>query len=89
VQESHDLGSKPSVSVMWLTHGGCPAYCVIHSQIETVWLILFAHFGAGESMPANVQCAQVARIQAAMPWVQAGTDFFDGSHIVCNETVPQ
>lgn len=40
-------------------------------------------------MPANVQCAQVARIQAAMPWVQAGTDFFDGSHIVCNETVPQ
>jgi hypothetical protein len=46
--------------------------------------ILF--FVPGESMPADEQCAQVALIQAAMPWVQAGTDFFDGSHILCNAT---
>jgi hypothetical protein len=37
-------------------------------------------------MPADEQCAQVARMQQMMSWVQAGTDFFDGSHIVCNTT---
>jgi hypothetical protein len=53
-------------------------------------------------MPPDEQCTQVARIQETMPWVQAGalsasvhlrfsqlgagTDFFDGSHIVCNNT---
>jgi hypothetical protein len=49
---------------------------------------VFAH-AAGESMPADEQCAEVARIQGMMPWVQAGTDFFDGSHIVCNTTATQ
>lgn len=29
---------------------------------------------------------QVARIAGELPWVQAGTDFFDGSFIVCNST---
>ena len=37
-------------------------------------------------MPAEEQCVQVARMQQMMSWVQAGTDFFDGSHIVCNAT---
>ena len=36
-----------------------------------------------ESMPAKEQCAAVAALQKAYPWVQAGTDFFDGSQIVC------
>jgi hypothetical protein len=36
-----------------------------------------------ESMTPAQQCAQVAALQQRFPWVQAGTDFFDGSHIVC------
>eukprot|EP01044_Picomonas_judraskeda_P007869 COSAG03_NODE_869_length_5567_cov_622.477601_8_plen_77_part_00 len=36
-----------------------------------------------ESMTPAEQCAQVAKLQKEYPWVQAGTDFFDGSHIVC------
>ena len=36
-----------------------------------------------ESMPPKAQCAAVAALQKAYPWVQAGTDFFDGSQIVC------
>ena len=36
-----------------------------------------------EAIPADEQCELVAEVQAALPWVQAGTDFFDGSHVVC------
>jgi hypothetical protein len=38
-----------------------------------------------ESMSATEQCARVADLQQQFPWVQAGTDFFDGSRIVCAE----
>ena len=37
-----------------------------------------------ELVPAEKQCALVADIQQQMPWVLAGTDFFDGSHVVCD-----
>jgi len=40
-----------------------------------------------ESMPGKQQCERAALIQSQMPWVQVGTDFFDGSHVVCNNTV--
>ena len=36
-----------------------------------------------EAMSAAQQCAAVAALQQEYPYVQAGTDFFDGSHIVC------
>ena len=36
-----------------------------------------------ESVNASAQCEEVARLQRQFPWVQAGTDFFDGSHVVC------
>ena len=36
-----------------------------------------------EAMSAAEQCKQVAALQLQYPWVQAGTDFFDGSHVVC------
>ena len=36
-----------------------------------------------DAIPAKEQCATVAVLQAEYPWVQAGTDFFDGSHVVC------
>lgn len=36
-----------------------------------------------EAMPAAEQCKIVAQLQLQYPWVQAGTDFFDGSHVVC------
>jgi len=36
-----------------------------------------------EVMPPAEQCQLVAQWQAQMPWIFAGTDFFDGSHIVC------
>ena len=37
-----------------------------------------------ELVPPEKQCALVADIQQQMPWVLAGTDFFDGSHVVCD-----
>ena len=36
-----------------------------------------------EAMSAAQQCADVAALQQKYPWVTAGTDFFDGSHVVC------
>ena len=45
--------------------------------ISVLWL---TH---SEAMPAEKQCKVVAALQAQYPWVQAGTDFFDGSHVVC------
>jgi hypothetical protein len=39
-----------------------------------------------ESMPPAEQCARVKKMQAALPWMRAGTDFIDLSHIVCNDT---
>jgi hypothetical protein len=36
-----------------------------------------------EAMPPPQQCNNVSAWQAAYPWILAGTDFFDGSHIVC------
>jgi hypothetical protein len=36
-----------------------------------------------EAMPVATQCDDVAKLQAKYSWVQAGTDFFDGSHITC------
>ena len=40
-----------------------------------------------EQMPASKQCAAVAGIIAQYgDWIQAGTDFFDGSHVTCNWT---
>ena len=35
------------------------------------------------AMPPAEQCREVAKLQAMYPWTQAGTDFFDGSHVVC------
>ena len=37
-------------------------------------------------MALVVQCQTVADLQQQYPWVQAGTDFFDGSHVVCNSS---
>eukprot|EP00039_Didymoeca_costata_P031617 m.35663 g.35663 ORF g.35663 m.35663 type:complete len:367 (-) comp8923_c1_seq2:179-1279(-) len=36
-----------------------------------------------EALPPSAQCALVAQWQQQYPFVQAGTDFFDGSHVVC------
>ena len=35
-------------------------------------------------IPAQQQCDTAKLIQNKFPWVVVGTDFFDGSHIVCN-----
>eukprot|EP01052_Picozoa_sp_SAG31_P035851 SAG31_NODE_4383_length_3284_cov_1.151962_3_plen_114_part_00 len=42
-----------------------------------------------EAMSAAQQCASVAELQNKYPWVQAGTDFFDGSHVVCGSKAEQ
>ena len=47
------------------------------TPVSVLWL---TH---SESMPPTEQCKQVAALQLQFPWVQAGTDFFDGSKIVC------
>ena len=39
-----------------------------------------------EAMPPAEQCARVRAMQEALPWMRAGTDFIDLSHIVCNGT---
>ena len=36
-----------------------------------------------ESMSPAEQCREAQQLQRTYPWVQIGTDFFDGSHIVC------
>lgn len=56
-------------------HAATTAYG--RESLSVLWL---TH---AESMPPAEQCAQVARVQKQFGWVQAGTDFFDGSHIVC------
>jgi hypothetical protein len=38
-------------------------------------------------MSPNEQCTFAKKMQDMYPFVQEGTDFFDGSHIVCNSTV--
>ena len=47
------------------------------TPVSVLWL---TH---SETMPAKQQCETVAALQQEYPWVQAGTDFFDGSHIIC------
>ena len=42
--------------------------------------------GESPSNPAAAQCARVSQMQAQLPWVMVGTDFYDGSHVVCNHT---
>eukprot|EP00040_Diaphanoeca_grandis_P013656 m.69024 g.69024 ORF g.69024 m.69024 type:complete len:375 (+) comp24034_c0_seq1:111-1235(+) len=50
---------------------------------ESVSVLWLTH---SESMGPAEQCAFAAKLQTEFPWVQQGTDFFDGSHIVCNDT---
>ena len=40
-----------------------------------------------EAMTADEQCQTAAKIQAQLPYVQVGTDFFDGSAIKCTNVV--
>ena len=35
------------------------------------------------TIPAPMQCKLLKKLQDEYPWVQAGTDFFDGSHVTC------
>ena len=51
-----------------------------HEPVSILWL---TH---SETIPAAQQCKTVAGLQAQYPWVQAGTDFFDGSHVVCGDS---
>ena len=50
------------------------------TPVSVLWL---TH---SDSMPPAEQCARVAELQRRYPWVQAGTDFFDGSHVVCGSS---
>ena len=50
---------------------------------EPVSVLWMTH---SESMSAAQQCTKVASLQELYPWVQAGTDFFDGSHVLCNSS---
>ena len=48
-----------------------------HQPLSVLWL---TH---SESIPPQKQCEEVAALQRQYPFALAGTDFFDGSHIVC------
>ena len=50
------------------------------ADVEPLSILWMTH---SEAMPADKQCAIVAQLQTQYPWVQAGTDFFDGSQVVC------
>ena len=50
------------------------------ADVEPLSILGMTH---SEAMPADKQCAIVAQLQTQYPWVQAGTDFFDGSQVVC------
>ena len=50
--------------------------------MSVMWLT-----GESAANPAAAQCKRVAEIQAKLPYVMAGTDFYDGSHVTCNPTV--
>jgi len=51
------------------------------AAVSVLWL---TH---SEAMPPAEQCQRVQQFQWQMGWLLAGTDFFDGSHIVCNNTL--
>lgn len=53
----------------------------VQPAFAVLWLT-----GESASNPAATQCERVAQMQAQLPWVMVGTDFYDGSHVVCNHT---
>lgn len=88
-------GRNPDVNLNGLTiemeaclnYDECTSWLVENSEkgakptVSALWL---TH---SESMNPQQQCETAAAIQQQLPWVQAGTDFFDGSSIRCNNTV--
>jgi hypothetical protein len=70
-----DSGTKRCADALNAQHTASVAAGV--TPVSVLWL---TH---SESMPASKQCEVVAQLQQQYPWVQAGTDFFDGSHVVC------
>ena len=50
---------------------------MMNDSMSVLWL---TH---AEIVPAEVQCENVRRMRERVPWMLAGTDFFDKSHIVC------
>ena len=48
--------------------------------VEPLSVLWLTH---SEIIPVAEQCKLLAELQAEYPWVQAGTDFFDGSHVTC------
>eukprot|EP00946_MAST-07B_sp_MAST-7B-sp1_P000086 g86.t1 len=59
------------------------AKAVGRESLSVLWL---TH---SESMKPKDQCDFVKKMQTEFPFVQQGTDFFDGSHIVCNSSRSQ
>ena len=57
------------------------ATAVGRESLSVLWL---THSNA---MSPTEQCAFAVKTQQMYPFVQQGTDFFDGSHIVCNDTL--
>jgi hypothetical protein len=50
------------------------------SNAPAMGIIWLTH---SEVIPPEEQCRMVAVFQKKYPWLLAGTDFFDGSHVVC------
>ena len=85
------LKSDSSASVTGATSGGGKEICAsaLKSQksvtnavgaVEPLSVLWLTH---SDSIPVAEQCKLLAELQAEYPWVQAGTDFFDGSHVTC------
>ena len=71
-------GNKSCAAALGAQHA--VAQIAGHESLSILWL---TH---SEQMSPADQCAFAARMQAEYPWLQQGTDFFDGSHVVCNGT---
>jgi hypothetical protein len=74
------VGSRGGIAKCANALGGQRASTVAAGR-EALSILWLTH---AESMSPAQQCAHVAALQKQYPWVQAGTDFFDGSHIVCS-----
>lgn len=83
----HAVAQSPATSIMWLTHSE-----VWRTKTQVALLVVAEHCLTPlllpcvmQAMPPAEQCKRVQQLRNAMgPWIQAGTDFFDGSHVICN-----
>ena len=62
---------------------GLDAQKIVTNAVDNKEAISVLWLTHSNTIPAAEQCKIVQKLQNEYPWVRAGTDFFDGSHITC------